>query len=862
MHQPRPFGRFVEGAELSSEDAAAVAHFAKTLTNFKSVSSLDSYRRRVVLPSGRVAVGVDAGGTFRVRVYEPQQNQGGSGDGKAQVMVPMLFSGCITSAVVRQGEGVGVKLTQQARRRLVGYRPNAALPPSDMKLMRFRIEYPQPFKYFEPSPRGIYTFTQYDKLRPTWYSGAMMEVMQVVSGYGRQDLGASPGDPWEGGSMQLPKKWYRRVERELRHLRLPGYSGMPVSSGEFVYDYRAALCHCVGFDEENRPWLLRINARGVFAMPLPMVPATMTPSFREYIEEMGDTEILALLDRFGGMPSGESFPLDGPDFEAWRRAGVIIKICDCADFYQHTAMYEAGGWSMNSRGSEGYNTCREWNGQTWLAHGYMMQLFLRSAKNHGRLEKSWQLNDPQESADLAVYLSNIYKKLNGSPGSLAIKYKLRRFTGAQLLALARGQQKTDARYWDALEMEPIAPHTGHVARSTSGNLWHPGKYPSAFGAIKFPELRGQGCASIDITAPEYLGPPLRCDTVVFGCYVRDQLRTIKYFYEPREVTKTEEGDFEDLMIVGAWEKKTTEGMTGIEGKVYVTDLDDRRERSPSVTTTKLVGTDVGYGQPAWHTPGTLFRVGSLTRARYYEHRTEVLTEVGKGLVCSAVVPVFARDCILYALQESAELRKKDIETSLHSILDPNSYEFWTHDDIFHYLGTTRAGNVGDPKPKLGAPVWLDTYVYEPLPGSDFADSGSWYGGGLPIDVTGVVGPYTKRGSSFADGVVIGGMAPGWEPFSSSEKEEGVVTGRSHVVMPSVGTSLVHKRRPDDWYFLLSPQDAGGITYFYRDACWIAFGARMFASLSELDEHGNRKRWGESSMGSATAARHFIGVINE
>ena len=66
---------------------------------------------------------------------------------------------------------------------------------------------------------------------------------------------------------------------------------------------------------------------------------------------VGDQEILAILDRFGAMPSGESFPTISGAFEAWRRAGVIIKLCAADEFYTHTAYSTACGWSFNDASS-------------------------------------------------------------------------------------------------------------------------------------------------------------------------------------------------------------------------------------------------------------------------------------------------------------------------------------------------------------------------------------------------------------------------------------------------------------------------------------------------------------------------------
>jgi len=53
-------------------------------------------------------------------------------------------------------------------------------------------------------------------------------------------------------------------------------------------------------------------------MPLPLIPATTTKTFRSWMgaEEdwsVDDPEITAILERFGGIPSGETMPR-GDDF--------------------------------------------------------------------------------------------------------------------------------------------------------------------------------------------------------------------------------------------------------------------------------------------------------------------------------------------------------------------------------------------------------------------------------------------------------------------------------------------------------------------------------------------------------------------
>ncbi|MBH8333018.1 hypothetical protein I8R53_31755, partial [Pseudomonas aeruginosa] len=740
------------------------------MTNFKQASDLANLKRVADLPSGRQAVAIDMGGVFRILVLEQHELPQFRFDGVAQTNIPMLFSGVITRAqVLTDGQGVGIRLTEQARRRLVAYDPKAALPPKDVALQRFVIKYEPRFQYFEPREQGIYTFTQYVKQRPTWYSGAMAEVMQVVGGYGRQRLEDLPENDLERARMLVPERYMALVREQLGNVRLPGYSGFPDEAGQFKCEYAAFRCHGVAFDSSNSPWLLQIDGRGVYAMPLPVVPATTTDAFRRYMEEVGDDEILRLLDRFGGMPSGEGFPPTGSEFEAWRRAGVIIKVCDPADFYSANPMYTACGWAMNSRGTEGFNTCWGYDDTGLMrVHAYKMRLSLAPAKNQGRIENEWQFDDEEQRAKLNAYLSKVYSALSaGGARELAIMYKVRRVPVAQILARAAIEAGNDLEYWENLELPPIAQHQGHISRVASGPFYWPSKVEKSCTRLKFPELTAQGCESFVHVSPDYFGAPVQCDTVIFGCYVQDQLRVIKYFYDERKFKKEATSSFEDIMIVGQWEQIETFGLSGLMGFFYTTDFDDRQEQPAITVQTNIVGTDMGYGNPAYSTPPTLWCVGGVSRSRYYMHRTTVDTTETFTLDVAALVPVFERDCMLYAYQDHTGGRSSHEETTQGSVPDPTSYELWCYDDIWHWMGQTRNGNRGDPPSKDGVPVYVDTLVYSPTEISDFAESGNWLNlppGGF-LDVTGICGPYTYRNSVHnANGVIIGGEAPGFDPY--------------------------------------------------------------------------------------------------
>ena len=867
MHQPRLNGRFAHQVELTQDDAAAVEKLVRSSGNYKDVAGIEAYQRTAILPSGRTAVTINAGGVLRTVIYEaPSDEQRYAHDGRALVQVPMLYSGCITEAKVKYGQGVGLLVSEQTRLRLAGYKTKD-LPAKNLKLQRFVVEYAPDFAYFLPNSPGEWTHTQYALQRPTWYSGALAEVMQVVGGYGRQDREALPQEPLELAVMQIPEPFLGGIHQELSARVLPGYSGLPHKEGQFQCDYRWSRSNAVSFDSAGAPWLVQIDERGVFAMPLPMVPATSTRAFREYVTEKGDEELLALIDRFGGMPSGECFPPAGQDFEAWRRAGVIVKVCDSADFYLHQAYFEACGWSMNSSGTEGVNTCYNFDGNDLMqGYTYGLHISLGAAPERGLLRLQWDMDAVVDRAALDAYLQSLYKALTGKTAREgAIKYKVRRSSISDIESRARSWRSAapDIDYWENLEMKPIAVHGGRMARTGSGSIYWPFKTLESVGRLKFPDLRAKGCVSFDMRSPDYKGKSVVCDTVVFACYVNDELQVVKYFYDDRKFYQDKDSTFEEMMVVGQWEETTTNGESGLLGNFYTSSFDERQQAAPTTIYTHIVGTDMGYGQPRFKTPGLFESVGSLSRERYYMHRTKTRVVSGLALDVAVCVPVFARDCIVHAYQERAEETISTESTAQHGMPDPNSYQLWCYDNIFHFNGVTTSGNLGVPTSVNGTPVYVDTHTYLPTEWSDFADSGNWYQlppGGF-LDVTAICGPYTSRFSSAfnAGGVQIGGEAPGFSPMASRVVEPGVVSGRLHISIRVGRNVLVHKDVPHGWYWSYSPSNQD---YFYRDAAWVCFGNREYASFSELDGNKLRRRWGGTQLADHLSAHHFIGVIHE
>lgn len=871
MHQPRPHGLSSVGAGLTDEDAAAVELTARRLTNLKDLSGVPSLRMVRALPDGGYVIAQDMGGVFKAITHKPiVLPREDLPEGVATPFVPMMFSGTFLRAVLRPGEKPRIKLTEQCRKRLSGYgKGGEKMPAKEVELERFDIGYSQLHQELGPDSETILKYTQYAALRPTWFSGAMAEAVQIVGGYGRHNM-PDDADGLEVVRMLMPNKVLAKVKQEIGNLRLPGYTGFPDKKGEIQYDYKFHNTHGIAFDSGGSPWLLQVSQKGVYAMPLPMFPATQTLAFREWIEEVGDDEILKVLDRFGGMPSGESFPVHSKDFEAWRRAGVIIKVCDTADFYEHIMYSSACGWSFNSRGSEGFNTCYDYYDDEGLGYGlaFGMYLSLGEAENQGKLPRSWHLEDQEQAARLDAYLSSIYRHASGNTDEdRALKYKLRRVQAAELLERASEHRdgKAEYEYWNAKEMEAIASHSGSVREVGRGYLYHPAKFEFQ-PQIKFPEPFWKGCISHDFLPLEngrYKDSYPNCDTIMFGYYVGDQLKVVKYFRETRTRSKPTENNYEDCMIVGSWEQTEYLSPAQIVGDFYTTDLDFREETSERTRETEIIGTDKGYSrEPEFAFDAPFWMPGTLSRRRYYSHKTTTVTSEGRSVSIGVCIPYLDRNSLLHAKRDYSSGVTKTVSESLYSVTDPNSYRFYTYDFVMHWAGgPDRNGNAGSsagetPYPKDSNPVWVVAYNYYPGGCSDFADQGDWMGS-LPQDITWLVHPNSNEWKLSG-----GGGAPPFNSYSKTEPVEVKQTSRldySFADQPNHIAGI----KPQEWYFYGSPDQFGSV--FYRDCSRVVIGDIEYANVSEAASEGmasTRKYWGKTNLVDNQSAHHFIGVINE
>lgn len=848
MHQPRPFGLHVENGELTKDDLSFIRHQAQRLTNLKDLSGVDALKMVYDLPSGGFVILQDAGGVFRAIVDKQAETR--VFDSANDFSIPMLFSGVITKVSNDEDRPTTIKITEQCRRRLANY-DDTKKPAKELSLKRFTIGDTDPFT-------GRFV-NRYKKVYPSMYSGAMAEVIQIIGGYGRQDIDAeyAKKQPIETVSMRLPVDVLQKIEEEIKGISHPLYRGSINPKGDTLYSYQFNRTDVVVFSEDNTPWLVRISAKGVLAMVLPRILATMTNEFRRYIKEKGDDEILAIIDRFGGMPSGESFP-DSEYIDYWIRAGHVIKVCDSSDFYQHIAYASTLGWSVNTTGSEGYNTCYDYEDDTGVCIGYSykLKLVFKNIKNSHFAE----LPNKEDREEVNKYLTWFIPLLtnNQTEKEKAIMAKLDRVDQREILsrALSATNYTNEIDYWDKKELEPIASHAGNIVRVAKGYLYHNAK-PKFQPQIKFPEPLLGGCVSFDFSPNidgSFNGKKPNCDTIMFAYYVDDALQIVKYFVDWRNYVKEIESDYEQYMYVGSWTSITRVGDTGIQGYFYTSSIDDREEVSPTETTTTIVGEDKGYDTKPFFSFYEFFGMtGRMYRKRYFTHLTKTATDSDKQISTAICVPIHTRNAAIHAKKKTVPVHKEDESLGLYAVQDPYSYEFWTYHSVFAWSSMSIPNPKGEPYPVDGNPVWVEVMDYNPSEANEWADNGDWVGG-LPADYGWLIHPNANVWNHSG-----GGGAPNIKEYSKSTTTTDDISGELKI-SGFDEVNVVHKNIPDDWYFSASPDEYGNL--FSREVIKICFGSKRYLNVDESNLYGERAHFGYTSLADHKSAHAFFGVINE
>ncbi|MEG1160051.1 MAG: hypothetical protein RSD70_06650, partial [Acidaminococcaceae bacterium] len=556
MVAPKPYGLHVKNGVPTERDAEYIASVVRRFLAFKDAAKLDNLKEVYDLPDGGVAIFQEVANVFRVIVDKSISKESLflEKSGLAKKYIPMFFSGVATKTTFRTGEKVAFKLTEQCRRRLL--KTTGSMPSKEIALERFTIEPDSKFYEFIAPESSNSRWSQYHKQSHSWYGGTIGQLQQLVGGYGRQDFDALPDNPIERAQLILPENIVDAIWAKYENLRLPGYEGVPPREGTFQYDYKWSKTHGVSFDDSGKPWLILVSD-AVWAMPLPIIPLTTHPRFRQYVEEeLGDSEILKVLDIFGAMPSGESFPDNQDDFNRWVRAGVIIRICDTGDFLQHNAMFSACGWSFNLPGNMAFNTGYRYDETTGLIYcsTFKLSLMLGGSAHHYGTEAVSSADSSltmEELSKLGKYLSGIFEKLTNANDTLrkTVSYKLRHIAQSELLERAESTNyEAEVNYWDQYESTPIAVHTGNVFKIYNGWLFHPAKYENQ-PQIKFPNMELGICKSFDFT-PAEKGWAVLCDTIMYAYFDGNDLKVLKYFYDGYGYKREVDTNYEDCMSVG------------------------------------------------------------------------------------------------------------------------------------------------------------------------------------------------------------------------------------------------------------------------------------------------------------------------
>lgn len=178
--------------------------------------------------------------------------------------------------------------------------------------------------------------TDLTSLRPAQFTGTMKRVAQAILGIGTIN-DTSPG--YISGIPPTPSK--RFVHCTYRW-QWGGSTGI----------YKAA---------DKNHWLVEISKEnGVIAMPLPILASSKEAKFIGFVRSKNDLGTLNVINEFGGVPSGETFPATGTPLEDAITAGKVVRLLAASSlttFYKRSAWSGEWGWAFSESGKSAATTC-------------------------------------------------------------------------------------------------------------------------------------------------------------------------------------------------------------------------------------------------------------------------------------------------------------------------------------------------------------------------------------------------------------------------------------------------------------------------------------------------------------------------
>jgi hypothetical protein len=309
------------------------------------------------------------------------------------------------------------------------------------------------------------------------------------------------------------------------------------------YDYRFAATHGIVFGSDGTPWLTEISVtNGVIMMPLPRFSWSKKADYYAKVEAKQEhPEILAFLELFGGLPTGELFPAD---LAAAIKDGSVLQPIPPEDakikeFYACTGFSSAMGWAFNVSGTEARNT------------GYYLH--------------------PDIQSFFAVHF-----KIAFNVGEYFPDYKkLKRAMATAVVNIEKVEEGP------LLQFQPAPLFAKFYEPLLSSDLG--------------------GLLSLDVYPPPGRGRTYDadCETAIHVFFVGDQLKIVRF---ARNASYEYSGTVVDGMPAcpygGSWRVfELNSGSTHIPTQYISNDWDKRAPSSDTVETVDLESRDLGYNLP-------------------------------------------------------------------------------------------------------------------------------------------------------------------------------------------------------------------------------------------------------------------------